>query len=111
MTPIAILYLTIVLINLYACPAASWRLASLIMEEKGPFDLFIKVRAFLGVPEDIDDRNEGNFWTHLLGCTYCTSMWTGTFTFLLAISGIGMVALMPLAISTRTILLDKKIND
>jgi len=107
-----ITYLIAVLINLIAAPWASWRLANLVIHEEGPFNILVKFRSFLGVSEDIDERaGEERFWSKLLSCIYCTSVWTGTAVFLLAITGVGGLIIMPLAISTKTIEIHKRLDD
>jgi hypothetical protein len=47
------------------CSLAVWRLTHLIVAEDGPWDLVVRLRAFLG------DSMVG----HAMDCFYCSSMW------------------------------------
>lgn len=51
---------------------ASWRLASLLMRERGPFDVFGRLRTRLGV----DRAGEMGEWQELFSCVWCLSIWT-----------------------------------
>ncbi len=50
----------------------AWRLASLLVQEDGPWDVFVRVRDWTGMPLGT------GFFAKLLGCIWCTSVWTGT---------------------------------
>ena len=57
---------------------AVWRVSSLFVDERGPFDLFVKIRELAGITHDenkevavIPER----FWPQLLSCVWCFSMW------------------------------------
>jgi hypothetical protein len=47
------------------CALATWRLTHLVVEEDGPFDLIVRVRAWLG------DSQGGR----AMDCFYCSSLW------------------------------------
>lgn len=51
---------------------AGWRVASLFVQEDGPWDVFerVRARAGLGVGE------VSGFWPSLLSCVWCASVWT-----------------------------------
>ena len=57
---------------------AIWRLSSLLMKERGPFDLFVRVRKLIGV-KHYDDGTplsyKDNFFGNLFSCCWCLSVW------------------------------------
>lgn len=65
-----------VLLYLLISIPASWRLAILLTEDDGPFDLFQKMRDVIGVKDP--DLYE-NFTTKLFSCLRCFSIWTSAF--------------------------------
>lgn len=57
---------------------ATWRMSSLLVRERGPWDLFVRVRALAGIshteegkPFEIPD----NVLAGILSCTWCCSVW------------------------------------
>lgn len=60
---------------------ASWRLASLFVDEDGPFDVFLNLRTELGVPR-IAGEIKG-FVPKLFSCIWCFSIWLVPFVWLL----------------------------
>jgi hypothetical protein len=93
--------------------AAVWRVSALLTRERGPFDLFLKLRGWAGISADDEGRpltwNESNFWASLFSCAWCASVWLGT----LATIGLWLAPSetvwlsMPLAISAAAILMDR----
>ncbi len=65
---------------------AVWRVSSLLVNEQGPFDMFLRLRKAAGI---IHDENKEvavvpeRFWPQLLSCIWCTSMWVAIATSLL----------------------------
>lgn len=55
---------------------AVWRLSEMLVEERGPGDVFLKLRAKTGVTGLGNTPFIWNHWTPL-GCIYCTSIWVG----------------------------------
>lgn len=51
---------------------ATWRLASLVTHENGPWDVLAKIRHWAGVRYDEHSNCIGN---ELLCCFWCCSMW------------------------------------
>lgn len=51
---------------------AGWRIASLLLEEDGPFFVFEKFRRLIGIKPGIVT----GFLPTLFTCVYCLSMWT-----------------------------------
>jgi hypothetical protein len=61
---------------------AVWRLSSLIVQEKGPFNIFVKIRKLAKIEHD--DTGEvvsspDTFWGGLLSCVWCSSVWISGF--------------------------------
>lgn len=58
---------------------AGWRVASLLVQEEGPFDIFSRLRALAG-HSDTEATLDPEHWLRrffytLLGCVWCTSVW------------------------------------
>lgn len=65
--------------HLFVLALATWRIANLLVNEAGPFDLFGRLRAGLGIDydplkEEFYNRSGGEVAEMLL-CIYCTSIW------------------------------------
>jgi hypothetical protein len=58
---------------------ATWRLTSLFVDERGPFDIFGKIRDLAGIKYDEYSRPcaDTEIGKALL-CPWCTSVWVGT---------------------------------
>lgn len=57
---------------------ATWRIASLLVQEDGPFRIFRRLREMTGIEHDDDGNVEmipESFWADLLSCMWCTSIW------------------------------------
>lgn len=58
---------------------ALWRISSLLVEERGPYNIFRQIREKFGIVEDSDGQklgyNEDNVIGMALTCTWCTSLW------------------------------------
>lgn len=98
---------------------ATWRLTSLVMYEKGPFNLFGRFRQQItGKIQPVDpEEPELPFFEELLSCVMCFSVWTGFAAAVLSLpvlanccdsflSGLVCFILLPFAYSTSTIFLD-----
>ena len=73
------------LLSLAIFGLAVWRIASLFVHENGPFDIFRKVREWVGIQHD----ENGNPWivpdkfaAQLLSCVWCASLWISLFFFI-----------------------------
>lgn len=51
-----------------------WRLASLLVAEAGPWDVFARFRSRIGVPEFGEVKS--GFLPGLFSCVWCMSIWT-----------------------------------
>lgn len=68
---------------------AGWRIASLLVTEDGPYDIFRRIR-FLFQPIGIVDPRQG-FFDGLFSCMWCMSVWTTLLMY-------GLYALEPRAV-------------
>ena len=78
---------------------ATWRIVSLISVEKGPFDIFRKLRRRI---------ETGSFIDRLIECTWCVSLWVafGWLIFGIRYPNIAIWVALPFAFSTGAILID-----
>lgn len=92
------------LVRVVICGLAGWRLASLLVAEAGPWDVFERLRTRVGVP------NFGEVASGLIpgmfSCVWCMSVWTVALCWLLwevhwAIPG--ALAAMALAITAEVL--------
>ena len=67
---------------LFLFSLATWRLSSLLVRERGPWDVFVRLRAKVGIshdelgkPVEIPD----NVLAGILSCTWCASVWIALF--------------------------------
>jgi len=92
---------------------ATWRLASLFANEDGPFDIFVRIRHFVGVKYDAHSIAYGeNVISKGIICVWCNSIWFG---FALAILNHFFHPYtewfcIPFALSTIAILIEKAVN-
>jgi hypothetical protein len=71
-------------IDLAIMGLATWRLTSIVVNEAGPFDIFLRLRSMVGIEHDPDGKSlpsEG-FWG-LLSCVWCMSVWIAGFVYLI----------------------------
>ena len=87
--------------------AATWRVTSLLVNEDGPFDLFMRFREWAGVYYPLNESNQPVYpLGHLLSCFYCTSVWVAVLCLILLKSHLSVILLV-FAISTGAIILEK----
>lgn len=61
---------------------ATWRVSNLLVDEKGPWDLFLKMRKLAGIEHDEDGTAiliPDGFMPGVLSCVWCASIWVGAF--------------------------------
>jgi len=57
---------------------AVWRVASLLVREDGPFDVFMKLRTKAGVQfDEYSNPKVTSVWSGILSCMWCFSVWVG----------------------------------
>lgn len=113
---------------------AVWSLSSLFVGERGPFDIFQRLRDLAGVEsktradaidlnawlalhpaeDDVPDRFAFNLIGEILSCFWCTSMWVSIFV-TIAYAFVSnhpwwYLVLMPFALRTGALLIDEYIN-
>lgn len=86
---------------------ATWRLTCLLVFEAGPFDVFSRFRAFVGVTYDEFSRPAGrNVVARALSCHRCASVWAGAIIALAVLQTVSLtVVLYALALSAGSILI------
>jgi hypothetical protein len=92
---------------------ATWRTATLLVVEPGPFMIFYKLRVWAGIEYDqnheIPELVPETFFAQLLSCVWCATIWTGigwTLLYLL-LPDIALYASLPFAFSAAAILFDR----
>lgn len=98
--------------NFLIVALAVWRIASLLANEEGPFDVFEKFRDLIGVRYDENSERYGtNVVADAFTCVWCLSIWIG---FIVAIYQANTVidwAFRALALSTVAIIIEEMVND
>ena len=82
-----------------AAALATWRLTVMLWYELGPFDVFLRLRTWVGAYEMPPERVLGK----LFACFWCLSVWVGLGVALVA--WLWWYALIPFALSGAAILL------
>lgn len=67
---------------------ATWRVTNIVVYERGPWDIFIKLREALDIEHDDEGNPIAGKPTNVLFCPYCTSVWIA-----------GILLILPLYIS------------
>lgn len=88
---------------------ATWRVSHLLTYEDGPFNIFQKLRTFVGISEELDEHDNYSFFAKLLSCLKCNSIWVGAivWTSYCFFPIITMWITVVLAISAVACILDK----
>lgn len=68
-SPLADLLLRAVIVGL-----ASWRLASLLVDEEGPWHVFARLRQWAGIPAGPGEIPDG-ILAGILSCIWCATVW------------------------------------
>ena len=90
---------------------ATWRISSLLVDEAGPFDVFVKIREVFGIKhkDRIPYEYPETFFAQLLSCVWCVSIWIGLFMTLawLWVPEILFLVALPFALSAGAVLIKK----
>ncbi len=87
---------------------AGWRIASLLVAESGPFDIFVRVRGWAGIREG--EPYTDNTLRGALSCVWCASMYTAPLCYAVA----EWIVLWPvtlIAVAGIAVLIHEKVND
>ena len=98
------------LIAILSLGLASWRIASLLVVEEGPFDILAKFRSFIGIRYDELSTPYGtNVIADAFTCIWCASMWIAIlFSIVYYIHAhFAIMLALPFAISTVAIIVEK----
>lgn len=106
MTPLILLVVTL----------ATWRISSMVANERGPFGVFYRIRERVGIQHGDDGRPfivPEKFLAELFSCVWCNSVWIGCgLTILLAVSpGATFWISLPFSMSALAIMMQKFIGD
>jgi len=74
------------LVNLIAIILATYRLSSLVVDEAGPFNMFVKFRELLGIRHDETGQINcvpDNIMANLCSCLWCMSLWIAGLVYLI----------------------------
>ncbi len=89
---------------------AVWRLSSLLAREDGLFDVFARLRFFLGVRHNEKSEQIGtNSISKGIICVWCNSIWVSFFASFLISNGIEDVMVYTLAMSAVAIFIEEKL--
>lgn len=89
---------------------ATWRLSSLLVDERGPWDLFLRFRKLVGIEHDDDGKATiipDGFFPGVLSCVWCASMWVGMFWTCVSLWDHGYFVAIPFALSAISIFFNK----
>jgi hypothetical protein len=100
------------LLEILVLALATWRLASLLAHEDGPFRIFDRLRELLGVAYAPDGQRFGTNWfAKGVVCLYCCSVWFGAIlTGLYFIWSDVWWLLLPLALSAAAVIIEENID-
>jgi len=103
------------LINFLIFGFATWRVASLLVSETGPFGVFRRIREFTGIEHD-DDGDvwmiPDKFFPELLSCVWCSSVWIALLwlVFWMLWPWAALRVAIVFAFSTVAILVDERVS-
>jgi hypothetical protein len=90
---------------------AVWRVTSLLVNEDGPFDIFEKVRFFVGVRWDEHSEKYGkNVLGEAFTCVWCLSVWTSAIGAVFIAPSLAWYPCYVLALSSISILIEELVN-
>lgn len=93
---------------------ATWRIATMLHDERGPASLFIFMRSLVGIGHD-DNGNPFSYPSNVvadaLACPACLSVWVGFMVALLQkhAPGVASIVVLPFALSALAILFEKQV--
>lgn len=84
---------------LLLCGPATWRLSNLLVNEAGPWRVFIRLREAFGVGHNDDDVPA--YWPYgsIFACVWCMSVWIGFVVLIIPIPIVAALSLSAIAIA------------
>lgn len=102
------------LVDFFIYGFATWRVASLLVQEDGPWGVFMKLRELAGIEHDDGEVFiiPSNFFAGILSCVWCASMWVAFFwlVFWMAWPWMALRLAIACSFSTVAILVDKRLG-
>lgn len=94
---------------------ATWRVSSLLVNESGPWDMFVHLRELCGITHDELKQKAiipDGVLSGILSCVWCCSIWIGGFwlVFDLLLPQVALRAAMLFAFSAGAIVVEKFVN-
>lgn len=94
---------------------ATWRIASLLVNEEGPYNIFEKIRVWSGIRHGLDGEIElvpPNLTAGILSCVWCCSIWSafGLWVFHAIFPETATWFATALSLSAIAIIFDKFVN-
>ena len=93
---------------------ATWRISSLLVNETGPFDVFVKIREVFWIKHKDKAPYEypETFFAQLLSCVWCVSVWVGLFVTLawFFVPSVAFLVCLPLSLSAIAVVVQKIIT-
>ena len=99
-------------LSFFLLSLAAWRVASLLVNERGPLDMFVWIRSLAGITHDEEGKPvqiPDNVMAGILSCVWCCSMWValGWFLFFMISPLLAEKVAAVFSISTAAILIDR----
>lgn len=101
------------MLTFFLLTLAAWRVTSLLVNEDGPADVFIRLRVKLGMRYDEYNLPVATtFLAHLLSCVWCASVWIGFLAAVLSETSRDFASFIftALAISAGVILIERVVH-
>lgn len=99
--------------ELFILGLATWRLTSMLVNEEGPWNLFVKFRYMIGIRYDVhSERVTTNVLAYLLSCVWCSSVWIGSLVVVLYLNfpKPTFIVLLICSASTIAILIERMVS-
>ena len=91
---------------------ATWRLSSLLSIEDGPYDIFDRLRAYVGIwYDDYSIAQSNNELARMLKCVWCVSVWIGVLMTVVywLLGDVVIWLVLPLALSAAAIAINGRV--
>lgn len=97
--------------HLIVLTLSTWRLSSLLVQEAGPWNIFLKIRTVFSIVHDDNDVAiswPSGFFQDILTCVWCASVWVAIFTVVLWswVPELTLLVMLPFALSAGAIVIN-----